>query len=123
MTVYYLSREQAYNAMSSKADNIRVDQKADRKFVNAVFDYVNQKLNKLLGAVSSDELMQSIKKLEQQIDHQNELIKLERIRFVGYGAYYSAWLTILKTTKRTEYFKRIKRTGSSTKWFCQWGVS
>lgn len=80
--VYYITREQAYNALSSKADIVRMDQKADRKFVNSVFDYVNSKLNKLLGESSSDEMMKAVKRLEKQIEHQNEVIKMKQLRCV-----------------------------------------
>ncbi|EFC46214.1 hypothetical protein NAEGRDRAFT_79155 [Naegleria gruberi] len=63
----FLPREEAWEALKQKADEKNVELKADRKIVNALFDYLNEKLNTILGKTSTEEMMVSIKKLEEKI--------------------------------------------------------
>ncbi|KAL9651717.1 hypothetical protein ABK040_009331 [Willaertia magna] len=64
----YLNRDEIWEALRQKADEKNLDTKADRKMIVGLFDYLNEKLNKILGDSSTEDLMDAIRKLEQQLE-------------------------------------------------------
>jgi hypothetical protein len=56
-----------WDALRLKADEKNLELKADRKFVNGLFDYLNEKVNTFIGEGSNDALYDAIKQLEDQL--------------------------------------------------------
>ncbi|KAG2392834.1 hypothetical protein C9374_011559 [Naegleria lovaniensis] len=65
----YLNREEVWEALRQKADEKNMELKADRKIVNGLFDYLNEKLNTILGKNTTEEMMEAIKNLEQKLQN------------------------------------------------------
>ena len=65
----YLNREEIWEALRQKADEKNMELKADRKIVNGLFDYLNEKLNTILGKNTTEEMMEAIKNLEQKLQN------------------------------------------------------
>uniref|UniRef100_A0A7S1PI26 Uncharacterized protein n=1 Tax=Percolomonas cosmopolitus TaxID=63605 RepID=A0A7S1PI26_9EUKA len=63
----FMTREQIYSCLRQKADVTLMNLKADRKFLNGVFDYLNEKITLLSSDSNQQELMMSIKKLEVKL--------------------------------------------------------
>ncbi len=63
--------------MRSKADEKNMDLKADRKFVNNLFDYLNEKINTLMGNTgASEKLLDAIQTLESELHKKANLSDL-----------------------------------------------
>ena len=63
----YWNKEQVWEALRLKADEKNLELKADRKFVNGLFDYLNEKVNSLMGDGPNEELFNAIQQLEEQL--------------------------------------------------------
>lgn len=65
----YLNAEQIMDALKIKADTKEVELKADRKMMSNLFDYVNEKLNKLLGegGEANEHLLRALATLEEDM--------------------------------------------------------
>ncbi len=77
----HLTRDATWDALRLKADVKSLDLKSDRKFVSSLFDFLNEKLNAIMGENTSEKLMDALKLLENRL--QQKADRTELIDSVG----------------------------------------